>query len=1353
MSVKTTNWKKIGATLLIVGAIFALLSQTKAANESDAIAVRVMPNTNHDSIETWYAKQGFKGSPQSLMVDGYEAIRDGRTVFVNAANVDTPTKKIYTNIYLISYNQESETKTLDILGQLVSHWKFNNNISEPGYCAISKINCQADKDCSSDYLCSNSGSSKGKCVLKSNKVCTIDSDCPVNLFCDNLKSSAIRDVKRLGELSQISGAIESYKNTSGSYPSLQSGTYILGSSMSVWPSWKETLWGQLGLGQVLVDPINSLGYCDGYDATTCWDNKTNAFINSDLTLPGGSYGFVYRTTKNGINYSLCSIFETKFLGYDTQDKKISANACSIEASYSGSSLNTAPSIVSSYLNGESGKEFSGYIKIKDAEGDTVSWSLATDPGSFASWSKAPVLQDTGDSNQKKIYAATAGSVGSYNVSLTLTDSRGATNTIKLTINIGNPNKPRIEAEDITYFVDPVTPLKYTFTVEGTNSKPTYTFTALNPAISKINAAVTLAATNNVSVTSVGLNKNKVEFSVLIPAPMAQDTVVPFRVIANAGGVTSVRDINFNLKVEKPNLDFQCENIARIGGSYQISGTSCLLGSLKSGNHSLGYSVSGPTGLAVVNGSDNAYLKANIISSADTKEYPVSVSVSNEYGASAQKTFNLKLNNFCGDGIKQTPNTEGQGGFYNDGVESCDGSQGIQTNSISTSSSIQYGCTTESGSASPYPITDNNSCVFKAADAGGGYCGDGVCQFKIKADGVSKPMENCWNCRQDCGICLATLESSADKEQMTYFNSKFLYKTADVGTLGTKKIALAPGKNVFSFWAQDLNDDNYGLAFKLTAGASTTAAVTYASGTLFQEFSTKAPLPEGSLVCKFVPRASGFNSVSASSYDPSIMPDPYLNWTGLSYDDSSWGGLAVNPDKDWFKGVPYIWATGNHNGEAVFCRLTFDYKPYSMTACVPNCSGKNCGSDGCGGYCGTATDGGCKVTQRCISGKCICKPNCTGNVCGSDGCGGVCGANSGACPLAYGNVWFNNSVTSFGWTSAQTEQKCTNGQCGCKPDCTNRTCGSDGCGGDCGVCGAGAFCNNANQCQDKCFGRECGPNPVDGGSCGTCSGGTCIDGQCPSSDTNIQICSDNAHTSYFNGSNTASNGKAMVGNNWQNIEEFPVKLSDQNIFAIKASDWGGIHGVSATLNVKVDNVVVKSLNTSDTNGWRCNRIATSGWTNDWNADSLWSSAISMNNANKASGNALYKQGISQIWLNDASYPDPKPYTSFSYSTESNPDVIYCRYKFNAIDIKLPCTPKCSGKCAGPDSCGGFCYNSCPSGQTCGGNESSPNTCAVKTCTPKCGAGVCGGDNGCNGICPNVCPNGQTCGGDGVYNQCG
>lgn len=762
MRVKITNWKKIGASALIISAVFTfLILQTKAATESDAIAVRIMPNTNHDSIETWYASQGFKGSPQSLIVDGYEAIRDGRTVFVNAANLDTLNKKIYTNIYLISYNQESEEKTLDILGQLVSHWKFNNNINNPGYCSISTTNCQAE-DCASDYICSNfsgsfnssseytgiSAANKGKCILKNARTCNIDSDCPVNLFCDSLKARSIRDVKRLGQLNQINSAISSFKNSNGSYPSLQSGTYVPGASLSVWPNWKETFWVQLGLSQLLIDPVNTLGYCDGYDAKTCWNNINNTFVNSSLILPNGSYAFVYKAAKNGLNYLLCSVFETKNLGYDTADMKITSNHCAVNSSYTGIGVNTAPRVVSYYAEGETGKEFNGYIKVEDAEGDLISWKLSfNSPAPWASggW-PIPVLQDTGDANQKKVYASKAGNSGTYQMDLTLTDSRGAATTTKISVVISAANKPLIEAEDVTYFVDPINPLKYTFSVEGSNAKPSYTIRPLSSNFLEINSAVT-EAIKSATVTSVGLNKNKVDFSLLIPTSIkiTQNIALPFRITAIANGVSSVKDVNFNLKIEKPVLDFNCEVMARTGKPYPIAGGACSIGKIKNGNHNIAYKIlSGPDGLSVGYSNDDAYLSASVINLASAFVAPVKVSATNEYGANSEKRFDLKINTFCGDDEKQKPNTEGRGGLYNDGVEECDGPEGVAIG-ISTSSAQQYGCTSGSGIESPYPILDNNSCVFKQGDSGGGYCGDGLCQLKVN-DSVK---ETGCNCPSDC----------------------------------------------------------------------------------------------------------------------------------------------------------------------------------------------------------------------------------------------------------------------------------------------------------------------------------------------------------------------------------------------------------------------------------------------------------------------------------------------------------------------------------------------------------------------------------------------------------------------------
>jgi hypothetical protein len=111
----------------------------------------------------------------------------------------------------------------------------------------------------------------------------------------------------------------------------------------------------------------------------------------------------------------------------------------------------------------------------------------------------------------------------------------------------------------------------------------------------------------------------------------------------------------------------------------------------------------------------------------------------------------------------------------------------------------------------------------------------------------------------------------------------------------------------------------------------------------------------------------------------------------------------------------------------------------------------------------------------------CTPQCSGKSCGSDGCGGSCGT----CP---------------------TGDTCnSSGQCVCTPSCTGKSCGSDGCGGSCGTCPSGETCNSSGQCvtscTPNCTGLSCGSDGC-GGSCGSCpSGDTCnSSGQCVASCT-------------------------------------------------------------------------------------------------------------------------------------------------------------------------------------------------------------------------------------------------------------
>jgi hypothetical protein len=70
------------------------------------------------------------------------------------------------------------------------------------------------------------------------------------------------------------------------------------------------------------------------------------------------------------------------------------------------------------------------------------------------------------------------------------------------------------------------------------------------------------------------------------------------------------------------------------------------------------------------------------------------------------------------------------------------------------------------------------------------------------------------------------------------------------------------------------------------------------------------------------------------------------------------------------------------------------KKAKVRSCTPNCDRKICGSDGCGGSCGT-----CAGNEACQNGRCVCVPACGGKECGDDGCGDSCGSCSAplTCP--------------------------------------------------------------------------------------------------------------------------------------------------------------------------------------------------------------------------------------------------------------------------------------------------------------------------------------------------------------------
>ena len=89
-----------------------------------------------------------------------------------------------------------------------------------------------------------------------------------------------------------------------------------------------------------------------------------------------------------------------------------------------------------------------------------------------------------------------------------------------------------------------------------------------------------------------------------------------------------------------------------------------------------------------------------------------------------------------------------------------------------------------------------------------------------------------------------------------------------------------------------------------------------------------------------------------------------------------------------------------------------------------------------------------------------------------------------------------------------------GQTPCRPNCTDRTCGRDGCGGSCGACAAGQVCAGGTCCQPEsravtCAGRcgrwrnSCG-QPVECAACPT--GQVCLgNGSCAIACTDNSAC--------------------------------------------------------------------------------------------------------------------------------------------------------------------------------------------------------------------------------------------------------
>jgi hypothetical protein len=164
------------------------------------------------------------------------------------------------------------------------------------------------------------------------------------------------------------------------------------------------------------------------------------------------------------------------------------------------------------------------------------------------------------------------------------------------------------------------------------------------------------------------------------------------------------------------------------------------------------------------------------------------------------------------------------------------------------------------------------------------------------------------------------------------------------------------------------------------------------------------------------------------------------------------------------------------------KTAWEKSPSGVYECIPDCEGKVCGDDECGGSCGE-----CSSEYICTNGACACVPKCAGRECGSNGCpGGSCGEcinEHGTTSCAAGTCQ-PFCITGYGNCDGSRINGCET-LLG-----TNTNCGSCG-----DVCSSGYTCLSGSciflntSCTDTCasLNYSCGNYSICGVNtdCGTC----------------------------------------------------------------------------------------------------------------------------------------------------------------------------------------------------------------------------------------------------------------------------
>lgn len=226
----------------------------------DAIGVLVYENEEQFSPSAWYTKKfGTGGAAGTFTVDGYQAIRVGTSTYVAGTNLNNST--LYTNIYVLGYNEDAQTDVVNIFNQLLKNFHVNDNENSFPYEGVDAAT-----------------------ALQQVRV----------------------DTRRVADLKDYQANLVDYSRMTGTFPQLTAGSYIETLTTSAWPSWTQTFGAELQShlsGNVAshVDPVNVFSpVCAApYDATTCWDDTDKWFqCGTD------SHIYAYQRTTDSRKYDL-----------------------------------------------------------------------------------------------------------------------------------------------------------------------------------------------------------------------------------------------------------------------------------------------------------------------------------------------------------------------------------------------------------------------------------------------------------------------------------------------------------------------------------------------------------------------------------------------------------------------------------------------------------------------------------------------------------------------------------------------------------------------------------------------------------------------------------------------------------------------------------------------------------------------------------------------------------------------------------------------------------------------------------------------------------------------------------------